>query len=146
MARKKLKYLLVAFGIIAITIGIYAYKEYNRKSSDLANTEAVDLTTASVLIDAYSSKEDAANKKYLGKVIQVKGTIVELTNQQDTAFTILLGDTAHSSRVSCTLDKNHIAAAKKYAVGNSIIVKGICTGYLMDVELNSCLIVEKLNK
>ncbi|MEO6404310.1 MAG: hypothetical protein ABIY51_11455 [Ferruginibacter sp.] len=142
MAGKKLKYLLAACCIIALGIGIYAYKEYNRKTADLANTEALYQTTASVLIDAYSSQEDAANRKYLGKVIQVKGTVVEVTNQQDTVVAIMLGDTAHSSRVSCTVDKNHIAAAKKYTIGNLVSIKGICTGYLMDVELNGCLIVE----
>lgn len=142
MAGKKLKYLLVGFGIILISIGIYAYKEFNRKSPDLVNTEAVDYTTASLLFDAYSNNEDAANKKYLGKVLQVSGTIVEVTNQRDTAFTILLGSSTQSSRVSCTIDKNHIAAAKKYSIGNVVKVKGICTGYLMDVELNRCLIVE----
>ena len=140
MAEKKIKYLLVVFGIIAIAI--YAYIEYNRKSMDLANTVAVEHITAEVLIDAYSNKEDVANKKYLGKVIEVKGVVVDVKKLQDTTFTILLGDTAHSSRVSCTIDKNHIDAAKKYIVGSIVDIKGICTGYLMDVELNHCLIVE----
>ncbi len=142
MASSKLKYLIVACCIVVIAVGTYAYKEYNRKSPDLANTEAVDHTTASLLIDAYSSNEEAANKKYLGEVILVKGTVVEVSNQQDTAFTILLGDTAQISRVSCTIDRNHIAAAKKYIPGNVVNIKGICTGYLMDIELNRCLIVE----
>ncbi len=79
MAGKKLKYLLVACGFIATTLGIYAYKEYNIKSADLANKNAVEHATSSFLIDAYSTQENAANKKYLGKGIQVKGTVVELT-------------------------------------------------------------------
>ena len=125
-----------------MALGIYTYTEYNRKSSDLSNTKAIENTTAKALINIYSSEEDAANKKYLGKVIEVSGDILEVTNLQDTAFTILLGDTADMSRVSCTIDKNHITAAKKYNVGSSVKVKGICTGYLMDIELNRCLIVE----
>jgi hypothetical protein len=142
MLSKKIKYILVGLGVLAIGIGIYAYKEYNRKPSDLADTEAVDQISASVIINAYSINEDDANKKYLGKVIEVSGTVAELSNQQDTAFTILLGDSTNSSRVSCTIDKKHIAAAKKYPIGKVVNVRGICTGYLMDVELNRCFIME----
>lgn len=142
MISKKIKYLLIVFCVSAIALGIYAYVEYNRKSPDLADTKPLENTTASVLIDAYSNEEDAANKKYLGKVIEVSGTVVEVLNLQDTALTVLLGDTVNMSRVSCSFDKNHIAAAKKLVVGNNVSVKGICTGYLMDVELNRCLIVE----
>lgn len=142
MLSKKIKYILVGFVVLAIAIGIYAYKEYNRKPTDLANKEAVDHLSASAIINAYSTKEDDANKKYLGKVIQVSGTVVELSNQEDTAFTVLLGDSTNMSRVSCTIDKRHIAAAKKYSIGKVVNVRGICTGYLMDVELNRCLIIE----
>ncbi len=142
MISKKIKYLLIVFCVSAIALGIYAYVEYNRESPDLADTKPLENTTASVLIDAYSNEEDAANKKYLGKVIEVSGTVVEVLNLQDTALTVLLGDTVNMSRVSCSFDKNHIAAAKKLVVGNNVSVKGICTGYLMDVELNRCLIVE----
>ena len=142
MKSKNIKYLVIGFCFIAIALGIYTYKEYNRKAPDLSNTKAIENTTAKALIAVYSNEEDAANKKYLGKVIEVSGDILEVTNLQDTAFTILLGDTADISRVSCTIDKNHIADAKKYNIGSSVKVKGICTGYLMDVELNRCLIVE----
>ena len=142
MKNKKIKYLFIGSCLVVVALGIYTYTEYNRKSSDLSNTKAIENTTAKALINIYSSEEDAANKKYLGKVIEVSGDILEVTNLQDTAFTILLGDTADMSRVSCTIDKNHITAAKKYNVGSSVKVKGICTGYLMDIELNRCLIVE----
>ena len=142
MVSKKIKYLLFGFFIVAASLGIYGYREYNRKPSDLANTKVLENITANALINAYSIEEDAANKKYLGKVIGVSGTVVEVTNLKDTAYTILLGDTSNMSRVSCTVDKNHITAAKKYTVGSNVKVKGICTGFLMDVELNRCLIVE----
>lgn len=142
MAGKKIKYLLAACGLIAITLAVYAYKEYNRKPADLENKNALEHATVSLIVNEYANNEDAANKKYLGKVIQVKGTIMEVTNQHDTAFTILLGDSTLSSGVSCSVDKNHIAAAKKYTAGSIVNVKGICAGFLMDVELNRCLVIE----
>ncbi|MEX0636227.1 MAG: hypothetical protein WD135_05615 [Ferruginibacter sp.] len=142
MLTKKIKNIVIAICSIVVAVGIYAYTEYNRKSPDLTNVKAIDYITASALINTYSNEEEMANKKYLGRVIQVNGTVVEVINQQDTAFTIVLGDPSFMSRVSCTMDKNHIVSAKKYDIGNVVNVKGICTGYLMDIELNNCLIVE----
>ena len=113
-----------------------------RKPADLTKSDAVEKLAASDLSALYSTYEDSANKKYLGKIIQVTGVITEIENQQDTMLTILLGDTLQLSRVNCLIDKNHIAAAKNNVKGDVVKIKGICTGYLMDVELNRCVIVK----
>ncbi len=138
----KKKYILFGFGIIGILLAAYAYYEYNRKAPDLKNKEAVENTTASLLLNDYASNEDSANKKYLGKIIQVKGTITEIQNQQDTSITILLGDTLQTGNVSCLMDSKHLEDVRKFTLGNVVNVKGICTGFLMDVELNRCVIVK----
>ncbi len=138
----KKRYILFGFGIIVILLAAYAYYEYNRKAPDLINKEAVENTTASLILSDYTNNEDSANKKYLGKIIQVKGTITEIQNQQDTSITILLGDTLQTGNVSCLMDSKHLESVRKLTLGNVVNVKGICTGFLMDVELNRCVIVK----
>jgi hypothetical protein len=140
--KKSWRYLLAAILVIVAILCIYAYKEFMRKPADLDKSDAVASMAASDLYGLYSNYEDSANKKYLGKILEITGRVVEIENQQDTLLTILLGDSSQSGRVSCLIDKKQNAAAKKILVGDVLKLKGICTGYLMDVELNRCVIVK----
>ena len=137
-----MRYLLAAILIAVLVGGIYFYKEFTRKPADLNKSDAVEFVTASELTALYSNYEDSANKKYAGKIIEVSGTVLNIENQQDTLFSIFLGDTLQTARVSCLLEKNSIITAKKIVRGDFIRIKGICTGYLMDVELNRCVLVK----
>ena len=114
-----------------------------RKPAELDQSDAAERMAASDLYDMYSNYEDSANKKYLGKILEITGSVVEIENQQDTLFTILLGDTLQPGRISCLIDKKQNATAKNILLGDVLKIKGICTGYLMDVELNRCVIVKK---
>jgi hypothetical protein len=136
-------YLLAVIFLTVLVLFIYGYTEFTRKPADLTKSDAVESLAASDLCALYSNYEDSANKKYLGKIIEVTGSVIEIENQQDTLLTILLGDTLQPARVSCLIDKKHFAAAKNNILGNKISLKGICTGYLMDVELNRCVVVKK---
>ena len=131
---------LITFLIILCSAGIYIYKEYNRKPARLNNLPAVVNINADTLISQFALNEAEANKKYLGKVISVKGLINKIDNQQDTLLTILLGDSLLSSSVSCLMDSSYIKLKKVFTQGAQITIKGICTGYLMDVELNRCVV------
>ena len=131
---------LITLLIILFSAGIYIYKEYNRKPARLNNLPAVVNINADTLISQFALNEAEANKKYLGKVISVKGLINKIDNQQDTLLTILLGDSLLSSSVSCLMDSSYIKLKKVFTPGVQIIIKGICTGYLMDVELNRCVV------
>jgi hypothetical protein len=126
--------------IAGLCVGAYVYKEYNRKPASLENLPAVVNINADTLINQFTTNETEANKKYLGKVISVKGFIKEINNQQDTLLTIVLGDTSLTSSVSCLMDSGYIKSKKVFTPGASIIIKGICTGYLIDVELNRCVV------
>ena len=131
---------LITLLIILFSAGIYIYKEYNRKPARLNNLPAVVNINADTLISQFALNEAEANKKYLGKVISVKGLINKIDNQQDTLLTILLGNSLLSTSVSCLMDSSYIKLKKVFTPGVQIIIKGICTGYLMDVELNRCVV------
>jgi hypothetical protein len=136
------KFIIAGFLCAAIAVGIYAYKEYNRKPANLQTLKADVSILATQLVNDFTTNEEAANAKYLGKVLLVNGRLIEVQNQNDTLLTLFIGDTTQTSKVSCLMDKVHINNSKKYKQGDSVSIKGICTGYLMDVELNRC-VVEK---
>lgn len=136
-----MRYVLWGLLVVLVCVGIYAYKEFNRKPADL-NSKSADVNcTATELIALYSNNEDSANKKFGGKIIEVTGNIIAIENTQ-AGFNIFLGDSLYMSRVSCLLDTVHAADVKKHVAGDLLKVRGICTGYLMDIELNRCVVVQ----
>lgn len=143
IAKNKRLYLLAGVIICVATLCIYGYIEFNRKPADLIKSDAAENLAASDLYKIYTNHEDSANKKYLGKVLEITGAVINIENQQDTSVTILLGDSLQSGGVSCLLDKKQITATKNISKGDVLKLKGICTGFLMDVELNRCVIVKK---
>lgn len=139
MTSKK-KYIVVGFIVIIAAGAAYGYREYTRKPVDLNNVTAVAKMSAANLVAEFNENENAANNKYLGKIIEVTGPVAEVNNEQDTVINISLGSNEALHKVSCRLDSRHFNEAKKYGEGNIITVKGTCDGFLMDVELSRCVI------
>lgn len=122
-------------------MAIYGYSEFNRKPEDLTNVKPQAIVTAESIVATYENDEAIANKQFLGKTIMVNGMVAEINNQQDTLLNITLGDSNDMHKVSCLLDKQQLDKIKQYSVGKLICIKGVCTGFLADVELNRCVIV-----
>ena len=128
--------------LIVLSAATYLYKEYYRKPADITNVQPVAKINVAVIVDQYQRDEAKANQQYLNKPIQVQGDITEIINQQDTLINVFIGNTNSVHNVSCLLDKRHFSAIKKYATGQQITIRGICTCFLLDVELNRCVIVQ----
>ena len=136
------KNIAIIAGLIVIIVAGYFYKEYHRQLADMTSVKPVAKINVAAIVNLYQNDEAKANQQYLNKTIQVKGAITEIINQQDTLINVFIGDTNSVHNVSCLLDKRHFNAIKKYSAGQLITIKGICTGFLLDVELNRCVIVQ----
>ncbi|MCP9750993.1 OB-fold putative lipoprotein [Ferruginibacter sp. HRS2-29] len=137
------KYVLPVVVILAAAGALYAYREYNRKPADLTNIAPQEITDVPSMVNMYDSNEVKANEKFLGKTVEVKGVVSDVINLQDTLLTVMLGSKEEMHRVSCLLDKEQIVNLKKCVVGQQATIKGICTGFLLDVEMNRCVILSK---
>ena len=134
------KFFWYLFLLVLVVSAFYFYSEYNRKPASTQNLSPDFIVPALNLANEFETDETAANKKYLGKLIQVTGTLFSIDNNKETLISITVGDDLH--KIACLLDIKHAAIIRQYKVLSSITVKGICTGYLMDVELNRCVIVQ----
>jgi hypothetical protein len=125
---------IVFFGlIVAIFTWMYAFRKADLSaSSQKAETEI----SASDLLKKFESNETDANTSYRDKVIIVSGTIDKIT-EDSTTVSVYLKNPGDVSGVMCGFNKSMIDKSTIKS-GNSIRVKGICTGYLMDVVLNKC--------
>lgn len=96
-----------------------------------------DAITADVLAGAFLANEQHGNGKYLNKVLDVTGTIAEVTKNQDGKTVITLGISSDPlSGIQCTMRDDHIQAE----AGKKITIKGFCNGYTLVVLLSDCII------
>jgi len=139
------KKIFITIGIIIVLVFIIAViglKYVFRVSDRSGITRKADfIMAADSLINIFTAQEDSANARYLDKVLQVTGSVAEITN--DTAgYSIILRDSAASEGISCALGKDQNEKVKSIKTGDKIEIKGICAGKLIDVSLNKCTIVK----
>jgi hypothetical protein len=133
--------------VVIMMTAIYAWYQYNRTVQGLADVKADYSVDASALINEFVSNEDAAQKKYLNKILSVKGTIKGI-EPGESAGTIVLGDTTDMNGVRCVLDSTANATTGSLQRGSLITIKGAITGFNKDetgllgsdVQLNRCVI------
>lgn len=137
--------------LIILSVGLGAWlgiSEYNRTNKDISNVKADVKIAATELIQQYESNDSAANKKYLGRIIETNGNIKDIEKDEAGYYTIVLGDTVKMSSVRCAMDSVHQLDAAMLTPGSSAIVRGYCTGFNKDdlglgsdVILNRCVII-----
>ena len=131
------KYILLLFLIIAFIL----YKIYNKPHVNVINSvEDVSVSTKKIIED-FSSDEALANSIYLDKIIVVKGELSEIKSVSKKTVLILTSKDSFGT-VQAELSNDAAQKIKNYTIGKSIVIKGICTGYLMDVILIKCELIE----
>ena len=98
---------------------------------------AVAALSAEALYKQYQDDENKANKNYLGKVLEVTGILSQVMHSGANEIWIL--SAASQGGINCQMffDKNDIPPDPK--PGDKIVLKGKCTGFLMDVNLTDCV-------
>src|SRR5690606_41462662 len=114
---------------VVLLLGIGAvYFVFNKPHPSVDKPDM--LVSASELIMAFEEDERAANGKYVGKVLEVSGTIAEVIEKQN-RFVLLLGDTYTVSCVCCKLEHETDSMAYVLRACDAITQLGIWSGRTM---------------
>ncbi len=132
---KKLKILLIV-GIPLLIATIFIVKIYNKPHISVAKTEAKFTLSSQKLINDFLKDEETANKKYVNKIIQVSGIISEMD-----ATSITIKGKNSESTIQCNFLPNENILNKNLKLGQKVEIKGLCTGYLLDVVLIECVLI-----
>ena len=128
---KKIIIAILILGTIGAFVG---YKMYNKPHVDVAEVAADISIAADKILNEFSTDETEANTKYLDKIVAVKGEISEIKTEKEKGIITLKTNDDFGS-VLCHLSEKSTHKINTLKVGQTITVKGICTGYLMDVVL-----------
>jgi len=123
-----IKYFLL---ILVIGIAAFGYYSYTKPLASITDM-AIDVSlSAEELLLAFEADESQANIDYLDKVVSISGRVSRVESK-DGISTIYLNTENELSYIICQLED---PKAMLPAEGSSITIKGICTGYLMDVVI-----------
>ncbi len=133
--KKKITIAVLLAAVAGLGVGLYLYNKPHRTA---ATEDAAFTMSASDLLKEYKINEIDANAKYLDKIIAVRGTIQTIEPTDSLAVNLYLNANDPMAAISCSFKEEQANSLKTKKVGDSITVKGICTGILTDVELMNC--------
>ena len=124
--------LIYAIAVVAITAlgGYYYVFVYSKTHHRNVQSEKGIVIQADSLSAAYQADEKNANALYLNKAVEISGTIVSIDKNQEGKITLIIGRSDSFSNVSVTLISITPITQK---IGETITIKGVCTGALSDV-------------
>ncbi len=140
MNRKYKIFLTILF--IGVIAGLLVFQfVYNKSHPDYEKEIALYTLEAKDLLDEYRNSNAEANDKYTGTVIQVRGEIDKI--EQNDSLTVavialskgLFGDEG----IRCTMLPEYAKEVKQMTLPEYAVVKGLCVGYNdTDVVMEHC--------
>jgi hypothetical protein len=137
------KIALFVVSFIALSAILAALYMYNLKATDMSKAKPDFVISASVLQKAFEDDETAASTRYINKILEVTGTIASVKPGENNIINISLVSLSELSSVICTFPA--ITDSTKLRTGEEITLRGECSGFLMDVLLNNCVVINKKN-
>ena len=132
MSTKNKIIIVIAF-IAAIAFSVYYYIFiYSSNNHRQVQSEIGIVITSDSLVAKYQADEKLANSLYLNKAVAVTGNLLSIDKNQEGKTTLVIGRSDSFSNVSVTMISTAPITQK---VGETITIKGLCTGALSDVVI-----------
>ena len=121
------KRILWASVILLIVGGVAVWYIFTEKFNDTSKETAAYSVNALELIKEFQNNDSLSNKKYVEKIITVNGRISE-TEYADTTVNIKMIDTLTDAYIIFAFQQQHVQQAKQLKEGDSVSIKGSCSG------------------
>ena len=120
------KALIAILFIILLGGGAYLYI-MNETFDDTASLKSAYTVNAQDLINAYQTNDSVANATYREQIITGQGRVTEV-EAADTTVNIKFTDPFTGSYLIFDFQSQHVPDAKVVQVGDSVAIKGSCSG------------------
>ena len=139
---KRIVFFIIIIGIIG-AVGLYMW---NKPPRNIAAEKEDYIISANDFYKEYSADETAANAKYLEKVIEVGGEVVEIQLENEDEPTVALSTAEPDITVRCGFKKELLVEVKKLKQGDKIKIKGKCDGLdMFGVVITQCILINSKN-
>ncbi len=113
-----------------------------KSHKSLVNSKPDFVFEATELYNYYETNEIESDSLYIDKIIRVSGHLAEVIKEEDGKYTLILRDDMAFSGINCSMDRESDDNIKELKAGDTVTVKGICAGILLDVILTRCVVIK----
>lgn len=138
--RNKLYKILVLVCLVIVIIIVIALIKYNQPHKDVRRLNPEIEMTSEQLVREFQKDEGAATLVYSEKIIQVNGIISDIKLSNGNSIISIQNNTSEPS-VICHMQLEENIKTLKLQEGQQVIIKGKCTGFLLDVILVQCVLI-----
>jgi hypothetical protein len=135
--RKKRKFFLPGILLWFLALGFWSYYLYSKPHESTKKLSADLAINADDLYKQYAANEPEADKKYLNKIITIKGRVSEIMINGTAQIYVL--EKQSGGGVNCQMALSENINKSTIEKGNIVSIKGRCTGFLMDVNMVDCV-------
>lgn len=138
-----MKKTIFILGLIFLTgLFYFCYNAYNRADKNIKDIPVDLKVSSSFLITEFVLDTKKAESLYSNKLLQISGKVKEITFLNNRNTLILQGQTEFES-ILCEIQITEEEKLKKLKKDQEVILKGICKGFLKDVIVLNCLLVDE---
>ena len=125
--------------LILMGIGGAAQEQEKEEKSARIDKEKPIVVSAAQLYSEFNDNEPRAKRQFVGKVVQVSGSVGQISERH----VMLEGDRLGLAGVYCYLRDEDVEAVESLSKGNYVTLVGICEGKsVVSVEVKNCRFVE----
>ena len=138
--KKKIILSVLLIGVLsAVGVWYFIFYRPTHHVRDIASEEAI-VVNAKDIVKEFQTNETASNTKYLNKVAEITGEVVEAKKDQTGKPTVTLKSDDSFSNVFVTLRGDKQLEVKG---GSTITIRGVVTGFLSDVVINDGIVIKQ---
>jgi hypothetical protein len=134
---KKRVYILALLALLICSALILFYYRWNKPHQNVAVIAGIKIDAAD-LFREFSETEKTATAKYNGKVLEISGVVSGISVNQEGNTIVQLQTDDPMFGINCTMEKN-----EKLKEGETVTLKGICSGFTTDVIIIRCYPINK---
>ncbi len=131
-----LLFLILLISLVTIRLVFLYHQPHKDMTQEIAS---IKIASEDLLKD-FQEDESLANTIYLEQITQVQGTITAIENNTEEVV-IVLSEPDSFGGIRCHISPEEYTKVSALTTGQQITIKGICTGYLMDVVLVRCVLI-----
>lgn len=133
----KKQYLFFLFLLVFAVLFAFVYVKWNKPPMSVMDESSIRIDAVN-LFREFSEDEPLATKIYNGKVVEVTGIVSSTAINQEGKTIVQLQTDDPMFGINCTLEQK-----TEINEGETIILKGICSGFTTDVILIRCYLIKK---
>jgi len=130
--------------------GFAGYRMWNKPHDNLSEKKADITISAAEIIAAFVADENAANTKFLTKVVEITGTVQDIKPSDNGTINVFIrANASDDTGVSCGFVAESAAETNALKVGANATIRGECTGSTImmgmggDVNIARCIVVSE---